>query len=140
MKNSKRGLLPLGHGIHLFKKMCPDTPKEIQHMSKIPYVLAIGSLMYAMLCTHPDIALVVSVTSRYQANTDEEYWIAVKNILKYLRTKDLMLDFGGGSELKVKGYIDSDFMVDVDDRKSISGWVVRLAERVSNSRSLQIRP
>ena len=29
MENSKRGLLPLRHGIHLSKKMCPDTPKEI---------------------------------------------------------------------------------------------------------------
>ena len=63
-------------------------------MSKIPYVSIIGSLMYAMLCTHPDIALSVSVTSRYQANPSEEHWIAVKNILKYLRkTKDLMLLF-----------------------------------------------
>ena len=80
--------------------------------------------MYAMLCTRPDIALVVNVTSRYQTNPGEKYWIAVKNILKYLRrTKDLILIFGGGSELKVEGYTDSDFMADVDDRKSILGCI-----------------
>ena len=48
----------------------------------------------------------------------------MKNIFKYLRrTKDLFLIFGGGSELQVKGYIDSNFMSDSDDRKSTSGYV-----------------
>ena len=48
MENSKRGLLPLRYGIHLSKKMCPDTPEEIQCMSKIPYASVIGSLMYVI--------------------------------------------------------------------------------------------
>ena len=59
MENSKRGLLPLRYDIHLSKKMCPDTPKEIQRMSKIPHTSAIESLIYVMLCTLPDIALAV---------------------------------------------------------------------------------
>ena len=95
MKNSNRGLLPLRHGIHLSKKMYSDTPEEIQHMSKISYALIIGSLMYAMLYTRPDTALAMSVTIRYQSNPNEEHWIAMKSILKYLRkTKDLFLIFG----------------------------------------------
>ena len=50
--------------------------------------------------------------------------IAVKNILKYLRrTKDLFLIFGGDFELRVKGYTDSDFMFNPDDRKSTSRYV-----------------
>ena len=73
MKNSKKGLLPLRYDIHFSKKMCPDTPEEIQRISKIPYASAIGSFMYAMLCTHLDIALAVSVTSRYQVNPGEEH-------------------------------------------------------------------
>ena len=45
----------------------------------------------------------------------------MKNILKYLRkTTDLFLIFDEGSELKVEGCTDSDFMTDIDDRKSIS--------------------
>ena len=93
-------------------------------MNKIPYASTIESLMYVMLCTHPDIALIVSIMSRYQVNPDEEHWIAVKNILKYLRrTKNLMLVFDGGSKLKVEGYTDSNLMADVDDRKSISGCI-----------------
>ena len=78
----------------------PTTSEEIQHMSRISYASVIGCLMYTMLYTRSDIVLVVSVTSRYQLNPDEEYWIAVKNILKYLkRTKDLFLIFRGDSEL-----------------------------------------
>ena len=73
MKNFKRDLLSLRHDIHLSKKMCPDTPEEIQCISKIAYSLAIRSLMYVMLCIRLDIALAVSVTSRYQANLGEEY-------------------------------------------------------------------
>ena len=60
--------------------------------------------MYAILCTRSDIVLAVSVTSKYQSNPDEEDWIAMKNILKYLRrTKDLLLIFGSDSELRFKG-------------------------------------
>ena len=78
--------------------------------------------MYAMLCTRsePHIAHAVSVTSRYQSNPGEEYWTSMKCILKYLRrTKDIFLVFGNG-ELQIQRYTDSDFMSDIDDRKSTS--------------------
>ena len=66
----------------------------------------------------------MNVTSRYQSNPDEEYWIAVKNILKYLRrTMNLFLIFEDDSELRVEGYTDSDFMSYLDDRKSMLGYV-----------------
>lgn len=75
-----------------------------------------------MLCTRPDIAHAVSVTSRYQSNPGEEHWTAVKNIFKYLRrTKDLFLTYGE-SKLKIEGFTYSDFQSDVDDRKSTSGF------------------
>ncbi|XP_055960563.1 secreted RxLR effector protein 161-like [Mercurialis annua] len=92
-------------------------------MAKIPYASAIGSLMYAMLCTRPDIAYAVSLTSRYRSNPGSEHWMTVKNIFKYLRrTKDMVLTYGGG-DLKIYGFTDSDFQSDIDDRKSISGFV-----------------
>ena len=65
MLDSKRGLLSFRHGIHLSKGMSPKTPKEMEQMAKVPYASAIGSLMYAMLCTRPDIAYAVSVTCRF---------------------------------------------------------------------------
>ena len=123
MLDSKRGLLPVRHGIHLSKAMSPKTPEEREKMAKVPYASAIGSLMYAMLCTRPDIAYAVSITSRFQSDPGLEHWVAIKNILKYLRrTKDLVLVYGGNG-LKLDGFTDSDFQSDVDDRKSISGYI-----------------
>jgi ATP-binding cassette subfamily B (MDR/TAP) protein 1 len=52
-------------------------------MSAIPYASAIGSIMYSMLCSHPDIAYALSVASGYQSNLGEAHWIIAKNILKY---------------------------------------------------------
>ena len=96
MLDSKRGLLPFRHGIHLSKSMSPKTPEEIEQMAKVPYISAIESLMYAILCIRPDIAYAISVTSRFQSNPGLEYWIAVKSIFKYLRrTKHLILTYGG---------------------------------------------
>ena len=122
MLDSKRGLLPFRHGIHLSKAMSPETSDEMVEMAKVPYASALGSLMYAKLCTRPDIAYAISVISRFQSNLSLEHWVAVKAILKYLRrTKDLVLTYGGG-DLQLTGFTESDFQSDVDDRKSISGF------------------
>ncbi|KAK9009189.1 hypothetical protein V6N11_035734 [Hibiscus sabdariffa] len=56
------------HGISLSKEMCPSTPQERERMSQILYASAIGSIMYAMICTRPDLSYALSMTSRYQAN------------------------------------------------------------------------
>ncbi|KAG8474765.1 hypothetical protein CXB51_031711 [Gossypium anomalum] len=96
MEESKRGFLPMRHGISLSKEMCPLTPQDRERMSKILYASAIGSIMYAMLCTRPDVSYDLSMTSRYQVDPDEGHWTTVKNILKYLRrTKDTFLIYGG---------------------------------------------
>ena len=92
-------------------------------MSRIPYASAIGSIMYVMLCTRPDVSYALSVTSRYQSDPGEGHWIAVKNILKYLRrTKDAFLVYGGEEELVVNGYTDTSFQTDKDNFISQSGF------------------
>ncbi|KAK8644562.1 hypothetical protein V6N13_123865 [Hibiscus sabdariffa] len=119
MEESKRGFLPMRHGISLLKEMCPSTPQERERMSQIPYALAIGSIMYAMICTRPDLSYALSMTSRYQANPGEGHWTALKNILKYLRrTKDVFLVYGGEEELHIKGYTDASFQTDKDNSRS----------------------
>ncbi|XP_031265613.1 secreted RxLR effector protein 161-like [Pistacia vera] len=103
--------------------MSPKIDQEQQRMRNIPYASTVGSLMYAMLCTRPDITYAVSITSKYQSKPGEKHWSAVKTIFKYLRmTKDLILSYRG-SELKIQGYSESDFQSDVDDRKSTSGFI-----------------
>ena len=68
MKNFKRGLIPMRNGIILFRSMAPKTPKDRSCMNKISYTSAIRSIIYAMLCTRPDIAHALSVMSRYQVD------------------------------------------------------------------------
>src|SRR3954471_11652044 len=53
MHEAKKGFLPMLHGISLSKNQGPSTPDEQRRMDKIPYTSAIGSIMYAMVCTRP---------------------------------------------------------------------------------------
>ncbi|KAL0315137.1 UNVERIFIED_CONTAM: Retrovirus-related Pol polyprotein from transposon TNT 1-94 [Sesamum calycinum] len=123
---SKRGFLPMRHGVKLSRKQSPKTDEELKRMLDIPYASAVGSIQYAAQCTRPDIAYALSVTSRYQACAGEAHWTAVKTILKYLRrTKDVFLVYGGG-ELILEGFSDASFQSDDDDAKSQSGFVFKL--------------
>ena len=124
MQDSKKGFLPMSHGVSLCKSQCPSTPDEQEKMSAVPYASAIGSIMYVVLCTRPDIAYALSVASRYQSNPGEAHWVAAKNILKFFRTtKDKFLVYGGEEELVVNGYTDASFQTDKDDFRSQSGFV-----------------
>ena len=61
MQNTKPVSTPLASHFILSKDTCPETQEEIDYMSKIPYSSTVGSLMYAMVCTRPDIAHAVRV-------------------------------------------------------------------------------
>ena len=64
MKNSKKGLIPMRHGISLFKNMFQKTSEERAHMDRIPNASAIKYIMYAMLYTKPDIAYALTESKR----------------------------------------------------------------------------
>ncbi|CAN0888961.1 Retrovirus-related Pol polyprotein from transposon TNT 1-94, partial [Linum grandiflorum] len=85
MKNAKSVSTPLATHFKLSKKACPATEKEKEAMSSIPYSSAVGSLMYAMVCTRPDIAHAVGLVSRFLSNPGKTHWEAVKWIFRYLR-------------------------------------------------------
>jgi Reverse transcriptase (RNA-dependent DNA polymerase) len=136
MQDSKKGNLPMSHGIDLSKKQCPKTTSELESMKKIPYASAIGSIMYAMICTRPDVSYALSVASRHQTNPGFAHWTAEKTILKYLRkSKDMFLVYGGETELVVRGYTDASFQTDRDDLRSQSGFVFTLNGGVVSWRS-----
>ncbi|KAJ9544434.1 hypothetical protein OSB04_024141 [Centaurea solstitialis] len=130
MDESNKGFIPMQHGIVLSKAQCPVSSQDKDKMKSIPYASAIGSIMYAMICTRPDVAYSVSVTSRYQQNPGEAHWVVVKNILKYLRrTKEMFLVFGGSEdEISVTGFTDASFQTDRDDFRSQS-WYVFILNR-----------
>ena len=126
MQDSKKGFIPIRHEVQISKEHSPKTLEDRALMERIPYASAIGSIMYAMLCTRPDVAFALSVTSKFQANPGESHWEAVKCILKYLRrTKDLFLVYGG-EEPKLQGYTDLIFQSDLDDSRSTSGFLFTL--------------
>ncbi|GJZ03356.1 retrotransposon protein, putative, ty1-copia subclass [Tanacetum coccineum] len=110
MDTSKRGTILMQPNVDLRKSQGPSTPAEVKRMKGVPYASAVGSIMYAVRCTRPDVAFSQNLTSRYQQNPGESHWTAVKNILKYLRnTKDMFLVYGGDSttELGVTCYTDA---------------------------------
>ncbi|GJZ47240.1 retrotransposon protein, putative, ty1-copia subclass [Tanacetum coccineum] len=126
MDNSKRGHIPMQERLDLNKSQGAQTPKEVNRMKNVPYASAVGSIMYAVRCTRPDVAFAQNLTSRFQQNPGELHWTAVKNILKYLRnTKDMFLVYGGNpsTELRVECYCDAGFETDRDDTKSQTGYV-----------------
>ena len=71
MQDSKRGLLPMSHGIKLSKSQCPTMKDERERMDKIPYASAISSITYVMLCTRPDVSYALSMTSRFHSDPGE---------------------------------------------------------------------
>ena len=85
MSNSKPVCSPLASHFKLSSKQCPSSDEERDEMKKAPYASAVGSLMYAMVCTRPDIAHAVGVVSRFLSNPGKEHWSAVKWILRYLK-------------------------------------------------------
>lgn len=114
--------IPVAVGESLSSEMSPSNTAEIQAMIKVPYSSAVGSLMYAMLCTRPDICYAVGLVSRFQVNPGVAHWKAVKKILRYLKgTMDYSLVYQG-KDLKLIGYSDADWAGDLDERKSTSGY------------------
>ena len=95
-------------------------------MRWVPYASVVGSLIYVMLCTRPEICYLMGIVNRYQSNPGYDYWIVIKHILKYLRrTRNYMLVYSGKDLIPI-GYIDSNFHSDLDSCKSMSGSVFTL--------------
>lgn len=97
--------------------------KKINH--EFPYRQAIGSLMYFMIGTRPDLAYIVGMLSRFMERPQIEHWNAVKRIFRYLKgTTNYGISFGlNTNDANVIGYSDADFAGDIDTRLSTTGWV-----------------
>ena len=74
MQNFKKGLLPFRYRVPLSDDQRPQTFEEENIMRQVPYASAVGILMYAMLCTRPDICYSVGMVSRYQSNLGHKHW------------------------------------------------------------------
>ena len=127
MDKAKTVSCPLANHFKLSTMQSPSTDKEKEKMKKIPYASAVGSLMYAMVCTRPDITHAVGVVNRFLSNPEKEHWAAVKWIFRYLRgSSKICLCFENDKPV-LAGYIDADMAGDVDSRKSILGYLIIFA-------------
>nr|GEZ90229.1 putative retrotransposon protein [Tanacetum cinerariifolium] len=100
MENSKRGSIPMQEKLKLSKSQGASTPAEMKCMQNVPYASAVGSIMYAVRCTRPDVAFTQNITSRFQQNQGD---------LK--------------RELRVSCYTDAGYLTDADDLKSQTRYV-----------------
>ena len=69
----------------LSSSQSPTTEEVRSYMSKVPYASGVGCLMYAMICTRPDLAYAISLVSRYMSNPSKIHWLALKWVLQYLK-------------------------------------------------------
>ena len=95
-------------------------------MSKVPYASVVGCLMYAMVCTRPDLAHVVSVVSKFLSNPGRMHWDVVKWIFRYLTTDHDIMFSKQQSNSSIRGYVDADYAGDLDDRRSTTCYVFTL--------------
>ena len=75
---------------------CPRNQVETDQMKSVPYASAVGSIMYAQVCTRPDLAFITGMLGRFQSNPRLDHWKAAKKALRYMQgTKDYMLTIEG---------------------------------------------
>ena len=128
MQLCKPGIAPVCKGDKLSLAQCPQSEIEKAQMKNIPYASALGSIMYAQVCTRPDIAFATGLLGRYQSNPGHDHWVAAKKVMRYLkRTKDYMLIYKHVQDLQLVGYSDSDFAGCQDEKKSTTGYIFKLA-------------
>ena len=97
-----------------------------ESVSQVEYSRVIGSLMYLMSCTRPDIVYAVNKLSRYTSNPGVMHWQGIMRVLKYLQfTSDYGLHYTRYPAV-LEGYSDANWISNVKDSKSQSGYVFTL--------------
>lgn len=130
MTDANPASTPLAYSTTLSKQMSPKTQEEIDAMKDIPYQVVVGSLMYAAICTRPDISHAVGLVSQFSTCYGPQHWTAVKHILRYLKgTGDYCLTFGGSSlQPSLTAFSDADYAQNPDHQKSTTGHIIRLGD------------
>uniref|UniRef100_A0A1J3IJ96 Retrovirus-related Pol polyprotein from transposon TNT 1-94 n=1 Tax=Noccaea caerulescens TaxID=107243 RepID=A0A1J3IJ96_NOCCA len=124
MDQSKPVVTPMG--VHF--KLQSATDKEVQdqfeEMKKIPYQSAVGSIMYSMIGTRPDLAYPIGLVCRFMSKPIKEHWLAVKWVMRYIKgSMETKLCYKKAGDFVIRGYCDADYAADLDKRRSITGIV-----------------
>jgi hypothetical protein len=136
MHTARSATTPLPANLQLSRKDCPTPGLEGDHMKSVPYAPDVGSLMYAMVVTRPDIAYTVGIVSRFMHNLGRPHWNAVKHIIRYLvGTQDYGIRLGPNEPLGRVGFTDSDYSGCLDTRKSMTGYIFKYGNGAISWRS-----
>lgn len=132
MENSNPSKTPGRANLQLTKEESPKSVEAKEKMAKKPYRSLIGSLIYAYIGTRPDIGACLMRAAAFCENPGKAHWTAAKRILRYLKgAKSDQIVYQGrlkkGEKVQITVYCDSDWAQDADDRRSVSGWVVKIA-------------
>ena len=114
---------PLATHLKLSTELCPSDDKEKEEMSMIPYASAVSSLMYAMVCTQPNIAYSMGLVSRFLTNPGKQHWQVVKWLLRYLKCSSNYCLCFGHNETVLEEFIDADMARDMDTRNSTTAYL-----------------
>ena len=91
---------------------------------EVPYLSAIGALMYLANCTRPDISFSVNLLARYSSAPTRRHWKGIQHILRYLSgTTDMGLFYSNKSKEKLLGYADAGYLSDPHKARSQTGYV-----------------
>ncbi|CAI7786078.1 unnamed protein product [Closterium sp. NIES-54] len=118
------------------KLTAPAVPAPSSELRSYPEL--VGSLMYAMMCTRPDLAYPLSFLSRFVGlgHHTDVHWAAAKHVLRYLRaTFDLPLTLGGSSPPVLSGYSDSSYADSRPHCRSTQGYGFTLGSGLISWRS-----
>ena len=115
---------PIDIGHRLNSGQAPQSKEEEVSMVSIPYRQAVGSLMYVMVGTRPDIAVAVGAVAQHMQQPGEAHWIAVKRIFRYLKgSTNVCLSYSNhGTSSILQGFVDSDWGGSLKERRSTSGY------------------
>lgn len=107
MQDAKTAATPIG--AHLKLSSVKDA-EECIDTDEITYASAVGSIMYAMVGSRPDLAYAIGLVSRFMSRPGEIHWEAVKWLLRYMKgSSDVQLVYTKDKEIKIQGYCDSDY-------------------------------
>ena len=103
---------------------------ESTEVNQTLYRSMIGKLQY-VVHSRPDIALVLSIVARFSANPKEDHLMAMKRIIRYLKgTKEYGLYCKKNKKFELRAYIDTNWVGNIDDRKSTSGGAFFLGKGI----------
>ena len=118
-------------GTQLTKEQCSSSGEEAKEMQKVPYMNAVGALMYLAIATCPDIAFTIGKLAQFNSNPGLQHWKAVKHVFQYLKgTINLWLTYYPNqsplsSEIFI-AYSDADHAGCLDTCKSTSGCLIKM--------------